>query len=146
MGCYFGCGTNGNRFAYCAYITLLIAGAAAFAVFGVGFTKCAASVASADSPCQVLINYDPPAASEALTGNPNNITEVASALCEQTYEFAPGTQNYTDCVDCIVTTADCVVAQRWAAFAGIILCLLTLLPCFFCCCCSSRPSDKFSDI
>jgi len=97
----------------------------------------------------VFVNYQnqlpEPSATETFTAaNTANLTATLGLACEEQLGFQPGTQDYSDCVTCFEDSLNCVYNQRWAALAGIILTVLTLLPCFFCCCCSSAPSDKYA--
>lgn len=86
-----------------------------------------------------------PSATETFTAaNTANLTETVELACEEQLGFQPGTEDFRDCVTCFEDNLNCVYSQRWAALAGIILTVLTLLPCFFCCCCSSTPSDKYA--
>mmetsp|Transcript_34399 Transcript_34399/g.61398 ORF Transcript_34399/g.61398 Transcript_34399/m.61398 type:complete len:156 (-) Transcript_34399:319-786(-) len=145
MPCYYGCSTAGSRVAWCLYFVFFVAMAGCWIGFGVGFAKCAESAVEPEGPCEVLVEVQLEPTQSFENSSLRSVADVSAEVCVQEYNLTATHPDYDDCVTCLTDLSLCILEQRWTALAALILCLLTLGPCFYCCCCASPAGLKYAN-
>lgn len=135
MGYYFGCSTGANRCAWFWYILIVAAGIASLSFWGYQNTGC--------------INDSMTCAENAglandLTVNNAHFVQMNSPeqFCSDLFGGRNSTAVMSACLTCANQWVDCWQPTVPLLYAGVILMIASLFPCFYCCCCSSAPSSE----
>mmetsp|Transcript_36060 Transcript_36060/g.102088 ORF Transcript_36060/g.102088 Transcript_36060/m.102088 type:complete len:159 (-) Transcript_36060:305-781(-) len=154
MGCYFGCGTAASRCAWFWYIVLVVGSALAFTFWTVRNSDCVGQA----TVCAEKFNLTEAGPAETDLRAPSSGGQDAILVfCQDLFGQATlppggmdglngtgvqGRSMVADCVTCVGELSRCMTPTMPLFYAGLILALLTLLPCFFCCCCAMRPDGS----
>eukprot|EP00192_Tetraselmis_astigmatica_P015021 CAMPEP_0117648356 /NCGR_PEP_ID=MMETSP0804-20121206/355_1 /TAXON_ID=1074897 /ORGANISM="Tetraselmis astigmatica, Strain CCMP880" /LENGTH=172 /DNA_ID=CAMNT_0005453941 /DNA_START=123 /DNA_END=641 /DNA_ORIENTATION=- len=136
MGCYFGCGTGGNRCSWASYAILLLTGAACLVAFGILAVHCGAKVTA----CGQESGLTAPSShgTDYIWDSQNS--DFAYQTCAALY---PGNATAISlCVVCAELGQECAAPPLWCFIAGIVLLAFCWIPCFYFCCCANRPQPK----